>query len=77
MLRLLLETSTSCIPLAWKCGYSCVWTILGTSCYNASNFNCLLRPLVTTLDISKKSLIHVSFGQGVIEKIKDQHAKKI
>ncbi len=59
----LLGASTSCIPFVWKCGYSCGWTISQTSCYNASNSNCLLRLLVTILNISQKSLIQVSFGQ--------------
>jgi len=57
----LLGASTSWIPSTWECGYSCGWTTSWTSWCGASNSNCLLRPLVTILDISQKSLIQIFF----------------
>jgi hypothetical protein len=67
-------TSTSCIPSAWEHVGYCGWTTSWTSWCDTSNFNCLLRPLVTTLDIFHKSLINKKIGQHVVkENIKTQH----
>jgi hypothetical protein len=50
----LLGTSIGCIPLAWEHGCSCGWTTSWSSCYDFSNFNYLLGPLVIILSISQK-----------------------
>jgi len=47
----LLGASTGWIPLVWKCGCFCGWTISWTCCCGAPNSNYFLRPLVITLNI--------------------------
>ncbi len=47
----LLGASISWIPSAWKCGYSYNWIASWIGCCGAPNFNCLLKPFMTSFNI--------------------------